>query len=186
MEWLFISRQIRHFDFDVVTCKVNFPICTKTWCVNNFVSRQGKGENGRNKSTDLEPLELSLALCSTYEFNQFYSSGNWKDCKTTIWFLFSKKQSLIIHPLSLFRKTGNSLNKENCGEHPSSNLAQNSNAPRSQDVVVIFWARVFGCLVVENARFRMRVNLGVIFFRSLVFTKKIPGRLQSGSGVALI
>ena len=33
--------------------------------------------------------------------------------------------------------------------------------------------------------FSMRVTLGVILIRSLVFTKHIPGRLRSGSGVAL-
>ena len=37
----------------------------------------------------------------------------------------------------------------------------------------------------EEARFRMRVTLGVILIRSLVYTKHIPGRLRSGSGVAL-
>ena len=52
-------------------------------------------------------------------------------------------------------------------------------------VVAIFWARVLCRLVVEEARFRMRVNLRVIFIRSLVYTKHIPGRLRSGSGVAL-
>ena len=37
----------------------------------------------------------------------------------------------------------------------------------------------------EKACFRMRVTLAVILIRSLVNTKHIPGRLRSGSGVAL-
>ena len=37
----------------------------------------------------------------------------------------------------------------------------------------------------EGARFKMGVTLGVILIRSLVYTKHIPGRLRSGSGVAL-
>ena len=37
----------------------------------------------------------------------------------------------------------------------------------------------------EKACFRMRVTLGVILIRSLANTKHIPGRLRSGSGVAL-
>ena len=37
----------------------------------------------------------------------------------------------------------------------------------------------------EEACFRMRVTLGVILIRSLVYTKHVPGRLWSGSGVAL-
>ena len=37
----------------------------------------------------------------------------------------------------------------------------------------------------EEAWFRMRVIMGVILIRSLVYTKHIPGRLRSGSGVAL-
>ena len=36
-----------------------------------------------------------------------------------------------------------------------------------------------------EARFRMRVNLGVILIRSLVYTKHVPGLFRSGSGVAL-
>ena len=52
-------------------------------------------------------------------------------------------------------------------------------------VVAIFLARVLCRLVVEEARFRMRVTLGVFLIRSLVNTKHVPGRLRSGSGVAL-
>ena len=53
MEKLFISRQRRLFDFDVVLYKVLFTICTLIWRVNIFVSRQGKGGNKRNESTSL-------------------------------------------------------------------------------------------------------------------------------------
>ena len=52
-------------------------------------------------------------------------------------------------------------------------------------VVAIFWARVLCHLVVEEARFRIRITLGVILIRSLVYTKHVAGRLRSGSGVAL-
>ena len=72
MERLFISRVSRHFDFDVIIYKVLFIICTMTWRVNNYVSRQGKGKNERSESTDLEPLELLLALCSTDDINHYY------------------------------------------------------------------------------------------------------------------
>ena len=34
--------------------------------------RQEKGINRRNESTDLEPLELLLALCSTDDIYQYY------------------------------------------------------------------------------------------------------------------
>ena len=52
-------------------------------------------------------------------------------------------------------------------------------------VVAVFWAKVLCHLVVEEARFRMRVSLGVILIRSLVNPKDVSGRLWSGSGVAL-
>ena len=52
-------------------------------------------------------------------------------------------------------------------------------------VVAVFWARVLCHLVVEEARFRMRVTLGVILIRSLVYTKCVPGHLRSGCGMAL-
>ena len=55
-------------DFDVVTYEVLFPICTLTWRVSNYVFRQGKGINRRNKKAD---LELLLALCSTDDINQY-------------------------------------------------------------------------------------------------------------------
>ena len=51
--------------------------------------------------------------------------------------------------------------------------------------MAVFWARVLCHLVVEEARFRMRVTLGVILIRSLVYTKCVPGHLRSGSGMAL-
>ena len=52
-------------------------------------------------------------------------------------------------------------------------------------VVAIFLARVLRRLVVEDACFKMRITLGAVLIRSLACTKCIPGRLRSGSGVAL-
>ena len=37
--------------FIVIVIKVLFPLCTLTWRVNNYVSRQGRGKDGTNKST---------------------------------------------------------------------------------------------------------------------------------------
>ena len=52
MEKLFVSRQSRYFDFDIVIYKILFPICVLTWRVNKYVSRQLKGKNRRNESTE--------------------------------------------------------------------------------------------------------------------------------------
>ena len=52
-------------------------------------------------------------------------------------------------------------------------------------LVPIFLARALCPLIVEEARFRMRVTLGVIFIRSLVNTKHVPVCLRSRSGVPL-
>ena len=49
---VFISRQSRHFLIDNMI-KVIFPICTLIWRVNDYVSRQGKGLNERNESTNI-------------------------------------------------------------------------------------------------------------------------------------
>ena len=54
----FISRQSRHFSFDVSFKKVLFHIFTLTWRVNNYVFRQGKGKNRRNENTK------GLILCT--------------------------------------------------------------------------------------------------------------------------
>ena len=48
---VFISRQSRHFSFIYNMIKVLFPICTLTWRVNNYVSRQEEDINRRNEST---------------------------------------------------------------------------------------------------------------------------------------
>ena len=52
MKKLFISRQSRHSDFDVLIYKVLFPICTLTWRVVNYVSGLVKVINWRNESTE--------------------------------------------------------------------------------------------------------------------------------------
>ena len=62
-EWkekLFISRQSRHFEFDVVSSKVLFPIFTLTWRANSNVSRQGRGINGISESTELDVFVINL------------------------------------------------------------------------------------------------------------------------------
>ena len=51
LERLFISRQKWHSEFEVLVMQVFFPICTSTWCVNNYICRQGKGIDRRNEST---------------------------------------------------------------------------------------------------------------------------------------
>ena len=45
-----ISRTRWHFSFVNIMIKVFFPICTLTWRVNSYVSRQRKGINRRNDS----------------------------------------------------------------------------------------------------------------------------------------
>ena len=55
----------------------------------------------------------------------------------------------------------------------------------SAGVVAFFWARVLRYLAVEEARFRMRIILGVVLIRSLACTQWVPRGLRSSSGVAL-
>ena len=52
--------------------------------------------------------------------------------------------------------------------------------------VAIFWSRVSGRLTLKDACVRKRITLEVVPIRSLVCTICVPGRLWSGSGVALI
>ena len=47
--------------------------------------------------------------------------------------------------------------------------------------VAIFWARVSRRLVVEDACFRIRITLGVVLIRSLVWAICVKGRLRSCS-----
>ena len=48
---VFICRQSWHQLSLYLMIKVLFPICTSTWRVNNYVSRQGECINRRNKGT---------------------------------------------------------------------------------------------------------------------------------------
>ena len=52
-------------------------------------------------------------------------------------------------------------------------------------VVAILWARVSCHLALQEACLRMRITLGFIFIRSLVYAICVLGRLRSGSRVAL-
>ena len=99
MERLFISRQSRHFDFDVVICKVLFPIYCSTWRVNIYVSRQGEGINKRNEITDREPIELLLALCSTDDINQYYNFHYKKTVRRQ--FDFSSENTINYYSLTI-------------------------------------------------------------------------------------
>ena len=49
---MFIFPQSRYFSFMNIKIEVVFPICTLKWRKNNYVSRQAKGMNRRNKVTD--------------------------------------------------------------------------------------------------------------------------------------
>ena len=52
-------------------------------------------------------------------------------------------------------------------------------------VTAFLWARALCHVTVEEARFRMRITMGVVLIRSLVCTKCAPGGLRNGSGVAV-
>ena len=65
---LFPAR-VGKFDFDVIMYKVLFPICTLTWRVNKYVSRQGEGINRRNESTKNTSL---LTFSSTDDNIQYF------------------------------------------------------------------------------------------------------------------
>ena len=55
----------------------------------------------------------------------------------------------------------------------------------TEAVMTIFWARVSCRLALKEACVRMRITLGIVLIRSLVCAICVPGRLRSGSGVAL-
>ena len=50
-------------------------------------------------------------------------------------------------------------------------------------VVAYFWATVLCNLAAEDACFRMRITLGVVLIRSLVFRVCVPECSRNGSGV---
>ena len=51
---VFFPPESAIFVFLVNMIKVLFSICTLTWPVNNYVSRQGKGKNRRNESSIID------------------------------------------------------------------------------------------------------------------------------------
>ena len=65
MESCLFSARVGIFSFIVIMIKGLLTICTLTWRVNNFVSRQGKGINMRNESTfmtDFSPFDYQLSV----------------------------------------------------------------------------------------------------------------------------
>ena len=74
-----IYRQSQHFSFIDNLIEVLFPICTLTWRVDNYVSRQGKVINRRNEGTigSIQFCTLwyhthflkSLTVCSRWNFS---------------------------------------------------------------------------------------------------------------------
>ena len=65
---LFISCQSRHISFVsyLIWVKYFSLICTLTWRVNNFVSRQGKGINRRNESAKGNIFNITLIISWLY------------------------------------------------------------------------------------------------------------------------
>ena len=61
----FISRQNWPFHTDSLMMTVFFPICTFTWCVNNYVYRPGTASDRRNESTEKKTTILVLTLITT-------------------------------------------------------------------------------------------------------------------------
>ena len=56
------------FDFDVIMYRILFPICTLTWRVNNYVSRQDNVKIGEMK---VQKTQVLLFFCSTDENIQY-------------------------------------------------------------------------------------------------------------------
>ena len=109
--------------------------------------------------------------------------------------VFSLFVSFLLHPTSVLTPFSHTImdmrnkKRRNNLTHARVNLSvaaiDTLSLKSRRNVVAIFWARVLCRLVIEEARFRMRVTLGVILIRSLVNTKHVPGCLRIGSGVAL-
>ena len=78
------SRQRPQANFEILKVQVLFPICTLTWRVNNYVSRQNKGKKKRKRS---KKRPMFLLFCNIddntqyYEFPTFYY---WKLLKNPV------------------------------------------------------------------------------------------------------
>ena len=63
---VFFSRQSRQSNYVVVVLLVLFIICTKTWRVNNYVSRQGKGT-----AKTITPNTIVVVCCTISKLSYF-------------------------------------------------------------------------------------------------------------------
>ena len=108
----------------------------------------GKGINRRNESTNVELLRTilesyTLKLCSVVltiitSIHSLFQFRLLKTVNTNLIFSSRKYNQQFFTEKHLEIATRNerklaTLNKENCGKHPRSNLAQNSNVPRSHE-----------------------------------------------------
>ena len=115
---------------------VFFPKCILSWRAKNYVSRQGNVINRRDESTK---VTIIIAPHTEVIFGHFVLFP--KNCNIQqVDFLYINTQLLVtVHHFPV--GNGNSENEaKTCsseqrelGKNPRSNLAQDSNAPRSQE-----------------------------------------------------
>ena len=60
MKMCLLPARVGIFAFAVIMIKVPFHICTSTWRVSKYVSRQGKVINKKNKSTIIKSIFVGM------------------------------------------------------------------------------------------------------------------------------
>ena len=91
MERCLFPARVGIFSFLVKVIKVPFPICTLTWGVNNYVSRQGRGIHRRNQNTNIVIIiicivETLFLFCNSIQLTVV----DWKSLKGKPHFVFIK------------------------------------------------------------------------------------------------
>ena len=133
---VFIFRQIWHFSFVNIVIKVLFPICTLTWCVNNCVSRHGKGKSGRSENTR---VLLFVALENTLFFLRqlCLTEASLLSIVAPKVFILGPKKCFSVHRCQLFsvatlrnKRRIAAFMRENCEKIARNNLAQYSSVTK--------------------------------------------------------
>ena len=126
---VFISRQIRHFYFDILVMKILYFICTLTWPVNNYFYRQRKSINKETKvSWDRTVIFVPASITSTFKFfatlNNLIPEIRVNSVFNAVWLLF-----LQMATLRKKRKLA-AMNRENYEESSRSTQSRDKNIRR--------------------------------------------------------
>ena len=119
-------------------------------------------------------VDIAMKICTTVVVCQLLKGQQNFVC-------FDRRRGVLTAKMRFIRRVVLFLLSRRCTAGAVCDILENS----WHHVVVFFWAKVSCRLALQETRFTMRILVRVILIRSPVCAICVPGRLRSGSRVAL-